>query len=655
MNNIKKIIVGFISTVAMVAIATTSASAYTYTRDLTVGSIGTDVVALQSFLESRGYLTMPAGVAKGYFGVLTRSAVASFQAGNGIQPPAGYFGIITRTRVMALENTSTPPTSSVPGCMPGAMFSSTTGASCSGSTVPGCFPGAMFSPLTGARCDGSTPPNNNNDPTLSGSDGTISDVSELSQFNNEEVGEGEEDVKVLGFEVEASNDGDIRLTSIKVSFDPSGNTGSNNLDDYIEGVSIWQGDDEIGSSDVEDFNEDDDDTFSRTITLSSDAIVRSDESERFYVTVNAGNNFDSSDISGDSWTVDVDSIRFEDGSGVVTTDTGTGDINDMNVTINFVSFSTAADTELKISTDSDSPEEGVILVDNDNTTDDVVLLKGNIDVEGSSDITLDELPVTLTTTNAASVNAVTGSVKLTIDGEEFTESVSIGSTSGTVVFDNLDLVLDAGETYEFTISADINDIDSPNFEEGDDLKASITSSNRDSIDAENEEGDQLDNGEKSGTATGEAQDFRTEGIMATLVSTDTEITQGSGASDDLGTFKIRFKVSAEGDTVYIPADVSDAVDYVVDKAGAVVSTGLSATITNVTDDDETNDGNYEIEEGDDETFELIVTVQLPTAGTSGQYRLTLTGIGWDTSDDSSPANTYASNLDGFRTSYVGLN
>ncbi len=68
-------------------------------RDLTVGASGSDVTALQQYLVSRGYLVMPAGASYGYFGELTRSALARFQSANGITPAAGYFGQKTRSYI----------------------------------------------------------------------------------------------------------------------------------------------------------------------------------------------------------------------------------------------------------------------------------------------------------------------------------------------------------------------------------------------------------------------------------------------------------------------------------------------------------------------------------------------------------------------------
>jgi peptidoglycan hydrolase-like protein with peptidoglycan-binding domain len=64
--------------------------------NLTIGSTGAEVVALQGVLSEMGYLQVPQGVSLGYFGPLTRSAVAKYQATRGVYPAVGYFGPLTK-------------------------------------------------------------------------------------------------------------------------------------------------------------------------------------------------------------------------------------------------------------------------------------------------------------------------------------------------------------------------------------------------------------------------------------------------------------------------------------------------------------------------------------------------------------------------------
>ena len=70
-----------------------------FLNNLGVGSIGQDVSDLQTWLENNELLVMPDGVAKGYFGQLTKSAVARYQALRGIVPQVGYFGPVTRAAI----------------------------------------------------------------------------------------------------------------------------------------------------------------------------------------------------------------------------------------------------------------------------------------------------------------------------------------------------------------------------------------------------------------------------------------------------------------------------------------------------------------------------------------------------------------------------
>ncbi len=76
-----------------------SSDKYNFTKDLTLGSTGPDVVALQKYLVRYGFMTMPSGVSYGFFGEITRAAVARYQQKFVIYPMAGYFGPKTRAHL----------------------------------------------------------------------------------------------------------------------------------------------------------------------------------------------------------------------------------------------------------------------------------------------------------------------------------------------------------------------------------------------------------------------------------------------------------------------------------------------------------------------------------------------------------------------------
>lgn len=74
-----------------------------FTRDLTLGSQGDDVAALQDLLIEEGYM-ISSGTSTpevtGYFGSITQTALARFQDAHNSQPAVGYFGPITRLLVL---------------------------------------------------------------------------------------------------------------------------------------------------------------------------------------------------------------------------------------------------------------------------------------------------------------------------------------------------------------------------------------------------------------------------------------------------------------------------------------------------------------------------------------------------------------------------
>ena len=96
--------------------STTASAGYTFSTNLTVGSKGADVTALQNFLIKGGYNTL----ATGYFGPMTKAALAAYQTAKGITPAVGYFGPITQAKVNAEA-----PVVVTPGTTTGGTISTT--------------------------------------------------------------------------------------------------------------------------------------------------------------------------------------------------------------------------------------------------------------------------------------------------------------------------------------------------------------------------------------------------------------------------------------------------------------------------------------------------------------------------------------------------
>src|SRR5579872_5662029 len=104
------------SGVAALAFASiVSAQGYTFSTNLTVGSTGADVSALQTWLIANGY-NIPAiasgAASKGYFGSQTQAAVEQYQTAVGL-PSTGFVGPLTRGK---LNGTSASMTTAPSTC-----------------------------------------------------------------------------------------------------------------------------------------------------------------------------------------------------------------------------------------------------------------------------------------------------------------------------------------------------------------------------------------------------------------------------------------------------------------------------------------------------------------------------------------------------------
>lgn len=72
-----------------------------FTKNLTIGSRGSEVSALQQVLIDGGFLKI--ATPTGYFGPVTRKALGAWQASVSISPAVGYFGALSRARMNVLE------------------------------------------------------------------------------------------------------------------------------------------------------------------------------------------------------------------------------------------------------------------------------------------------------------------------------------------------------------------------------------------------------------------------------------------------------------------------------------------------------------------------------------------------------------------------
>jgi uncharacterized protein YacL (UPF0231 family) len=596
--------------VGAAVVSTEEASAdCSITTTLRVGSSGAEVMCLQALVGA---------TADGAFGPMTKAAVMAYQASHGLAAD-GVVGPMTRAVLMAGGAVS----GNFPaGCTSSAGYSSTTGVKCdstSSSGLPaGCTSTAGYSSTTGAKCDGSTTGGSDDNGPLTGEAGSVESY-ELMSFSNEEVGEDEEDVEVAGLEIEVDDGSDLDITAVRLDFAQVG-ANNDNFDEYVTEVSLWLDGEEVGRADAEDFDEDN--GYEKTMSLDG-AVCRAGETCELTVALTGVNNIDSND-DGETWTVDFEQIRFADAEGtVISEDPGTG-----TETWTVELFATATDVELKASLTDDEDDindSHVVDVDDTNDTEGIEVLAFDMEVEGDSDIDVDSMEVDFTSTETTGndpADIVTQGC-LWMDGEELdcqTFTDAGGDSADTLVFDDLDLALEAGETYSFVVSVDaISTGDA--LDNGDTITATLDVSE---TDGEDESGEELAGGDLTGSAVGNAIAFFDAGIMAKFISTDYDISAVDGGADVVN-FELVFDVTAFDTDAYLDAS------SITDEAGGatyqnILGNGFVATAELDSGADDAANSTLKVEDGTTERFTLTVS----GVGTGAFAQAVLESILWAT-------------------------
>ncbi len=668
-----------------VAFAFTAASAlaYTHTVTLKMGSTGSQVMSLQQALNAAGNLVSATGAGSPgmestYFGVKTKAAVVAFQASHGLAAD-GIVGPMTGAALGGAITGNFPA-----GCTSASGYSTVTGQPCnagpSTGLPAGCSTTAGYSPLTGKKCDGSdSSTGGGSTGPLSGGAGSIN-VSSTSTFSGERAGEGEEEVGVLSFDVEAE-DSDVELTAVKVELHQGTAADSEDLADYVTSVQVFLGEDMVGEEEIDEFSEDAD-VFTKTISLDG-AVVREDDEEEVSVRVSVAGNIDSSDRDTAVINVGVSSVRFMDGEGVTSTDSFTLDIDDdavdetLEESFTIETFAGAANTELQITQGADEDtvnDAHVIDIHATDETEDVEILSFNLEVEGDSDVTIDSLPVRLTVAGQNHVEEMVAGMTLWMDGDEVA-SLSMSSdcvedadcddvgTQETYVFEDLDLTLDAGSDAEFLVSIDIFGLtDTGDVAAGDTILAQFGELETDltGFDAEDEAGDTLADGDTTGTVTGSASEVRDVGIMVDLVSATAVATKGdaSATQSDSGQFTITFDVTAFGADMYIDSTAPDATGGSTESDLTVVpAAGPNGThtCTITSPSGATEATSFLVQEDETERFTISCDVRDGAVDLSDAFQsIALANLAYAIDDAQTTNIDYTFNLEDFKTPQVFL-
>lgn len=556
--------------------SSSSSCALASAPDLTIGSTGASVVDLQNMLVAEGYLVMPAGVSMGYFGSLTQSALASYQAAMGISPAVGYFGPVTRGSI---------------------------------------------------TCDSSMDDSDDSDDSSSSSDlgddsGDITDVTETSSDDND-INEGET-AQIIAAEAEIEGDVEINRVDFYLEVVDS-TTASDNTDDYFQSATLFVDGEEIDSIDESDFTEN---SYTRVtngattddeyrIRFSGLSLVFEDgDMPEFVLELEANKSIDSTDQTA-TWRARLDSIRYTDGAGFNTEDT-TGVEEDFSID----SEETA---ELEVQSSSDDPDASAIEVDLDNSTDATVFFF-DIEEKNGVDATIEDLTVTVTTGNTAGTateNTVVVEARL-MNGSDELDSVSVPN-GGVVQFEDIGLDIDADDTVNLSIELELDNL-TGNYVEGTDVSVAFTSIDK----AEDENGnDENDMTIDNGSVASEEHVLRTEGIFAEGV--DTSYTAYAGLdttiADNSGIFVFEIEITAFGEDTFIPNSVglTSGSGFTYEVTGDSYTGTTTAFISEVSGDEGLTNSRYEVTEGNGNSAVFEVTVELDPA-TSGAYGVELTGV-----------------------------
>ena len=602
----------------LAALSGGSASAgTTFTVDLTVGSRGADVTALQTWLIGKGF-SIPAG-ATGYFGAQTKAAVSAWQASVGITPTAGYFGPISRAKVNGMVV-----------------------------TVPGT-PGTSTNCPTGWTCT------SNGGITTPGVEGTLTVTS--APISGGTLYEGDSKGSVLAFKAKAQNS-DIAIQRIKLDLGTA-TTIYNKIYQKVYVVDengntlAWS---DLNSSTVVK------DGSNYYITLSGFSyVVPKDSTKTLTIKMDVRSSIDSTDIDTETYTVRLaaNGVRGMDGAGIdqYSPVAATDVTKTMTISANL-----ADSASLTLSANVNNPlSRDVIAADgaNNNELDKVTLLTFDIKAEKDT-VLLTDLVATIT----RSAGAATASSSYLYVGD-----VQIGSASvsgSTATFTDIDYTIPKDTTKTFTLKADIRGATAVVTT----IDASVANSG---LTAENMVGDSVS---KSGSADANNLYVRFIGPEFTLVSSSASRTSvssndttGVATSTGSATFNLNIKAvggaisfGSVGSTTPMFATTTAANGIAISKNGAtavalssLTAAGTSAVISysaNPTGSTADTEG-FTVPEG--ATVSLPVTASLTITGnSSNNYAFQLNGVRWYTAAAGQQTSTSMLDQAAWRTSSITL-
>ncbi len=593
---------------------------YTWTRDLSSGSTGADVMKLQQFLNADADTRVAAegagsvGMETEYYGPATAAAVSKMQVkyrADILSPanlvnPTGYFGPSSRAKANSL-------------CVAAPVVDDSTDE------------------------DATEDEDEDEDKTLSGEASLKS--FELDGADEDTIEEGAEDAPIglVTFEFE---DGDAEISRFDIAL--VANVANTEKDpwDVFESVSMWVDGDKVAEKSADrksDYlNED-----AGTLRFSGlDFIAMEDEEVEITIAATLQNNLK---YLPEDWTVDVASVRFFDADGVATTDSPS--VPAVGFTIETAGY----EDEILVKISSNDPDAATLEVKDNAKSDWYDVFVFDLDTDDSiNDISIDSITVQVLTTKAG-YSTLVDDAEITIDGTTI-DDVTVTLSTTTIAGDTAalkfdvdgDVVIDAGDRVEAELALRFKKLDNPAYE-GATVKASITTvgTNPDVIVAEGS--DDLDTSKITGTATGDAHTLRTSGVAVTDFSISSTVENNTNTpANSTASFVAEFSLEVIGDDeVYVPLNTAimyaagsttkGVVYRIEDANSAMVSTttSLSAIFQKVGGGGDTSvsPGYLYLQAGEVADVKLSVTFD-PT--TAGYYTMIVDSVNFNGA--ASPAN-----------------
>ncbi|MDE2038317.1 MAG: peptidoglycan-binding protein [Patescibacteria group bacterium] len=434
----KFLIASGVAAIAMTAVA--FAQSYQFNTNLTIGSTGADVSALQTAVMAAGY-DIPSissgAAAKGYFGSQTQAAVKLYQAAHGI-PNTGFVGPLTR----AALNSGSTMTSTTGGTT--TAVNCPAGYTCTAAAAPvvTCPAGYTCTATTGT---GTVTGTGSAGITTPGVAGTLDIANGSIVGNGTSVNDGQEvDLGSISLQSGAS---DMAVTSVSIDFnvrpwlymsalsfrDQSGNTLAT-----------------VNNLSASNFSE---------ITVGSDYRITIPVSEiipkatKVYAVMHGV--FASSNRSPQSIAITRVQVRATDGTGVtLTSDTGV-----LASTVMYVAYNGQQGSSLIVTTDTSAPKTGNIIQTNTGNTQTKDVLLGVWDLKSQNiNSTLQGLTVNLSMNGIGSVGSTFAYLTLKSGSTSLntgTPATASASTSD-VTFSNFNLALPANQYVPVSVYGTVN-------------------------------------------------------------------------------------------------------------------------------------------------------------------------------------------------------